>query len=117
MILNLNRWLFDKWIKNLRKKGWGVFRTVIVGTGHVAKLIADKIRKHPEIGYTFLGYVNGTPNGETELNKDDIVLGTVKDLEKLATQYDVDKIIIASPQLTHENILKIMLQSEKHILD
>ncbi len=116
LIINLDRWLFAKGLAYLRTKGWGVNRAIIIGTGHVAKLLADKIRRQPESGYLFVGFVNGTPEVKIEFPNEKPI-GTIQELDKLAVEFEVNKIIIACPELDRDKVLQLMLQSEKNIVD
>ena len=59
---------------------------IIVGSGHVAHLLADKIEKHPEYGLRVVGFVDrddrvASGNGKTAL------IGTTDDLPRLVREH------------------------------
>jgi exopolysaccharide biosynthesis polyprenyl glycosylphosphotransferase len=65
---------------------------LIVGSGHVGRLVAAYVESHPEAGRTVCGFLdNERPLGNR-------VIGRVSDLARLARTGFVDEVILAAPR-------------------
>lgn len=115
-LITLERFLFSILLHYLRKKGWGMTRTLIVGTGKMAKLIADNMKNHPESGYQFCGYVT-IPYSEANAALNQDIVGNLEDLSKIIRLQAIDKVLIASPELDRNLIFEVLLEVEKNIAD
>jgi exopolysaccharide biosynthesis polyprenyl glycosylphosphotransferase len=75
-----------------------VQNTLIVGRNPTARLVEDKIRRHPEYGLNVIGLVNEVDgqNGATDPVTGSPVLGSLTDLGRLAERHDVERVVIAS---------------------
>ena len=80
----------------------GGMPTVIVGAGHVGRLVAHRLRAHPELGLRPLGHVDDAPRfaGEGDLP----VLGTTSDLEQVASSREAGCVVITFSQLADERL-------------
>jgi exopolysaccharide biosynthesis polyprenyl glycosylphosphotransferase len=79
-------------------------RTLIVGSGLVARRLADRIQDHPELGLALTGYIDdhqdGVP-GEADLP----YLGGLPALSDLVALEQVDRVMIAFTRAHHEELL------------
>ena len=82
---------------------------IIVGSGHVAQLLAEKIGNHPEYGLNVVGFVDrdnlasvGSRNGKREL------IGTTEDLPRLVKQLGVHRVVIAFSTDSHQRTLQVI---------
>jgi exopolysaccharide biosynthesis polyprenyl glycosylphosphotransferase len=95
----------------LRRRGLWVDRLLIVGTEDVGRMILQKTRQMPRLGYTVVGFVDG----DTEAGQEIMgvpVLGGVDDLPDLIERHDVDEVIIGRPDLSHQEMLAIISRCE-----
>jgi len=95
----------------LRRQGWGRDRVLIVGTGDVGQMIFQKIQSNPGLGYEVTGFVitngsNGIPLGAQ-------ILGHAGDLALIIDEHQVDEVIIALPEATHQEILMLLSECER----
>jgi Undecaprenyl-phosphate glucose phosphotransferase len=84
---------------------------LIVGTGDVGRMILQKIRQVPTLGYHVVGFVDG----EAETGQEIIgvpVLGGVEDLPNLIREHAVQEVIIGRPELSHQDLLTIISRCE-----
>ena len=95
----------------LRERGWGRDRVLIVGTGDVGTMIYQKIQSNPGLGYEVAGLV--TVNGQSEVPSDLPILGEAGDLALLIRQHQIDEVIIALPEATHQEILMLISECER----
>lgn len=70
-------------------------RTVIVGAGETAQLVARKLVMHPEYGIELLGFVADDSNAPKWLADQTPVVGDRDALRELADQLDVERVIFA----------------------
>jgi len=80
---------------------------LVVGTGYVARLLADKIEKHPEYGLRVVGFVDrddrlAVASGHTQL------LGSTDDLPELIRTYGVQRVAIAFSTDSHDQTLQVI---------
>jgi exopolysaccharide biosynthesis polyprenyl glycosylphosphotransferase len=91
-----------------RRQAAYVQNVIIVGSGHVARTLHEKIDKHPEYGLRLVGFVdqdNGaSPNGAGTAAR----LGTTDALAELVRNHDVHRVVIAFSRDSHEQTLGVI---------
>jgi exopolysaccharide biosynthesis polyprenyl glycosylphosphotransferase len=85
-----------------------VQNVLIVGTGHVAHLLAGKIRKHPEYGLEVVGFVDHDDGAAFEGGAQIDLIGTTRDLPRLVRQHHVHRVAIAFSTDSHEETLEVI---------
>jgi exopolysaccharide biosynthesis polyprenyl glycosylphosphotransferase len=96
----------------LRKRGVWTDRLLIVGTGDVGRMILQKVRQMPSLGYRVIGFVDGdTPPGRQIMGVP--VLGSVDDLPDLIREHAIEEVIIGRSELTHQEALAIISRCER----
>jgi exopolysaccharide biosynthesis polyprenyl glycosylphosphotransferase len=96
----------------LRKRGLWADRLLIVGTGDVGRMILQKVRQMPQLGYQAIGFVDGEfASGQEIMGVP--VLGTVDDLPELITAHEIQEVIIGQPELSHQEALAIISRCER----
>lgn len=96
----------------LRRRGWGCDRLLIVGTGDVGRMVYQKVQSNPALGYEVAGFIaaNGS-EGDVPLGAE--VLGQAGELAPLIEKHQVDEVIIALPEATHQEILMLLSECER----
>jgi exopolysaccharide biosynthesis polyprenyl glycosylphosphotransferase len=79
-------------------------RTLIVGSGLVARRLADRIQDHPELGLTLTGYIDDFQEGVPG-TPDLPCLGGLPALSDLVALDQVDRVMIAFTRAHHEELL------------
>jgi exopolysaccharide biosynthesis polyprenyl glycosylphosphotransferase len=97
--------------ENLRERGIGKDRLVVVGTGDVARIIIQRIQWSPHLGYDLLGVINGDDSAQSFLGLP--ILGSEEDLPELIAKLDIDEVIIAIPEKGHREVVKVMSFCER----
>jgi exopolysaccharide biosynthesis polyprenyl glycosylphosphotransferase len=95
----------------LRKCGWGHDRVLVVGTGDVGQMILQKIQSNPGLGYAAIGFV--TADGQDGVPLGAPVLGHAGDLSLIIDEHQIDEVIIALPEATHQEILMLISECER----
>ncbi len=91
----------------LRRRGVGVTRIFVVGTGETAKVLLQRIKQDPGLGYRIVGIVSeGKSSGEVEGFK---IVGTLAQFTKLNEQYKADEVIFALPSSAHGQLISMLV--------
>ena len=96
----------------IRQRGVWTDRLLIVGTGEVGRMILQKIRQMPRLGYRVVGFVDG----EAAIGREIMgvpVLGGVDDIADLIREHEIREVIIGRPELSHQEILAIISRCER----
>jgi exopolysaccharide biosynthesis polyprenyl glycosylphosphotransferase len=99
-------WLF----RMVRGAGVGRDRVLIVGLGEVARMIVHKIRSRPSADFEVVGAVALKKSGAqaTDAIEGVPVLGSAENLPGLIALHRIDEIIIALPEVSHQETLAII---------
>jgi exopolysaccharide biosynthesis polyprenyl glycosylphosphotransferase len=91
---------------SMRARGMGEDRVLIVGEGAPVRLVLQRIRQVPELGYKPVGCLiaPGSDGHLAELP----VLGTTVDLAIAIREHRIDDVIVAMPTLSHEQLIEII---------
>lgn len=95
----------------LQARGWGEERVLIVGAGEVGRMVLLKIRRSPSLGYRVVGFVADDTNAKAVQSCP--ILGTTDDIPDLIETEQVKEIIIALPEASHHEILKIVSKCDR----
>ena len=92
-----------------RRNAAYIQNVIIVGSGQVARLLADKIGNHPEYGLEIVGFVDrdgraSPANGDRPLD----LLGSTSDLPRLVKAHSVHRVAIAFSTDSHEQTLAVI---------
>jgi len=80
-------------------------RLLLVGTGDVARVILQKTLQSPQLGYKVVGLVGKNGGGEVAGVP---VLGSRAQLAEVLRQHQVDEVVIALPEASHEELLDMI---------
>jgi len=85
-------------------------RLLLVGTGDVPRMILQKTLESPQLGYKVVGFVNGADNpGEVAGVP---LLGPQARLAEIVREHDVQEVIIALADASHEELLDMIAACE-----
>src|SRR6202521_3417901 len=98
-------------LRRLRARSWrrgeGIDRVVVVGSGAAADLILQRIRMFPDYGYQVVGVVaDDLKTGDAFGGAD--VLGTAGDLQQIVAERSVNLVFVAAPELSQDAILELV---------
>jgi len=97
----------------LRKRGYGEQRVLVVGAGEIGRTIMRNIVAQPGLGYRVIGFVDDRPDrGNTDIGRFR-GLGSTSGIPDLVKSHQVDVVIVALPWLYHRKILGIVAQCER----
>lgn len=91
----------------LRRGGIGVTRILVVGTGETAKVLLQRLKNNPGLGYRVAGIVSeGKTSGEVEGFK---IVGTLPKFTRLIQKYEPHEVIFALPSPAHGKLLPMLV--------
>jgi exopolysaccharide biosynthesis polyprenyl glycosylphosphotransferase len=82
--------------------------TIIVGAGDVGQLVARKLLQHPEYGINLVGFVDSAPKDRRQDLGHLTLLGSPAELPGLMKLYDVERVVIAFSNDSHEETLSLI---------
>jgi len=82
--------------------------TIILGAGDVGQLVAKKLRQHPEYGLNLVGFVDAEPKDRPASLNDLALLGGPEQLPQLVQILDVERVIVAFSNDSHEEMLDLI---------
>jgi exopolysaccharide biosynthesis polyprenyl glycosylphosphotransferase len=80
---------------------------IIVGSGYVARMLAEKIEKHPEYGLRVVGFVDRDDRG-VAANGETPFIGTPDGLPELVHEYGAQRVAIAFSTDSHDQTLRVI---------
>jgi exopolysaccharide biosynthesis polyprenyl glycosylphosphotransferase len=101
-------------LRQLRKKGLGVDRVLIVGAGEVGRTVMRNIVAQPGLGYHIVGFVDDDPEkGSTDIGRFR-AMGDTTNIPRLVKELAIDEVIVTLPWMYHRKIVSIIAQCERH---
>jgi exopolysaccharide biosynthesis polyprenyl glycosylphosphotransferase len=79
-------------------------RTLIVGSGEVARRLVDRLRHHDELGLTPIGYIDDGDGGTPGVRR----LGDFDVLPRLVAENRIDRVMVAFTRASHEDLLHVL---------
>jgi exopolysaccharide biosynthesis polyprenyl glycosylphosphotransferase len=91
----------------LRRQGIGVTRILVVGTGETARVLLQRLKHNPGLGYRVAGIVSEEkPSGEVEGIK---ILGNLARFSQLIQKYKPTEVIFALPASVHGKLVPMLV--------
>jgi exopolysaccharide biosynthesis polyprenyl glycosylphosphotransferase len=91
-----------------RRRTAYIQNVIIVGSGQVAHLLADKIEKHPEYGLRVVGFVDKDDRVFASGNGKGSLIGTTEDLPRLVRELGVHRVAVAFSTDSHNQTLSVI---------
>ncbi|GAB4543262.1 MAG: undecaprenyl-phosphate glucose phosphotransferase [Anaerolineae bacterium] len=111
LLIWLGRVIHARFQWGLQARGFNQVRLLIVGAGEIGRMLLQKIRQSPGLGYQVVGFVEDRNPPSNVLGVE--VLGSTSDLSRLIEAHQIDEVIIAIPEASHQEILSIITRCER----
>ncbi len=99
------------------KAGIGLKRVVIAGGGDLARLVADKLLEHRELGFKVLGFIDDRASGDHIGYRGLPLLGTLAEADEIIKQERVDHMYVALPLEEHVKMLGLVEMTNREGVD
>ncbi|MHB8499884.1 MAG: sugar transferase [Candidatus Acidiferrales bacterium] len=100
------RYAKRRYVLQRATRGEGVSRVLIVGAGTLGRALAAWLGENRHLGYEVCGFLDPHPNGDTR------VLGSVRDLRKVALGQFADQLFVTLPA-DREMVKEIFLEARR----
>ncbi len=98
---------------NLRRRGIGVDRVLVVGAGEVGRAVIRSLMANPALGYLLIGYVDDDPaKGDSGLGRIR-GFGGIDNIASVLNTENVNEVIVTLPWMYHRKIMQIVSECEK----
>jgi len=87
--------------------------TIIIGAGDIGQLAARKLVQHPEYRINLVGFLDTHPRIRRPELDHVALLGTPDQLMEFVAMLDIDRVIIAFSEATHEELLTMIRELRK----
>lgn len=104
------RLLIRSFQRNLLLNGIGRRKTVIIGYNNKAINVKNEIDKAKALGLDIVGFV--VLNGYSDKNRNEEILGSIKDIENIINKYNVKEVIIALDKHEHDQMLEVITKCD-----
>ena len=114
-LLSFSRLVKNLILAQLRERGIGVRRVLIVGAGEVGRMVMRIIVAQPQLGYHVVGFIDDDPGkGNSEIGRFK-GLGSIDNLRSLIQdeEHNIEEVLITLPWMYHRKIISIMAQCER----
>ena len=91
-----------------RRQGVGIQRVLVVGAGHMGKMIMQQLAGSPGLGYVLAGFCDDVSWAQRADFGRFQCLGAVDDLPNVIAEHSIDEVIIALPSAEHSRVLEIV---------
>ena len=105
----INRFIIRTIQRFYARRGKGLHRTIIIGTGQNAKVAYDDLIRNRTLGMDVMGYVQ--VNGkvpEPELGIDDLVIGHLDEIEQIISQNRVQEVLVAIEPERRKDLIDVI---------
>ena len=100
--------------RQMKRRGYQILRTLIVGSGETGRILVRQLRKHENKGIQIVGLVDdAAPCSDDSFWAGTPYLGVTNELESVIREHSVDDVYIAKPDLPHQFILDLIVKTEK----
>ncbi len=108
ILVTLSHVFMERMQRNARSKH--PERLLLVGTGEIARMIYQKTLQSPHLGYQVVGFVNENGAGGDVAGVP--ILGSRADLARILREHNVQEVVIALPDASHEEMLDMIAVCE-----
>jgi len=98
--------------KQMKKPISAQKRAIIIGAGDAGAMIAREITKAPDISYKLIGFLDDKKSKKGQIIYQTPVFGPLSRLEEIATQHQVEEVIIAIPSAKSSIIRDVVTQCQ-----
>jgi exopolysaccharide biosynthesis polyprenyl glycosylphosphotransferase len=112
LMLCVGRLVVSVTIGLLYRLGLGETRLLVVGSGHLGKMVMQHIAANPNLGYSIVGFLHDMNEPPSDFGRFKM-LGTLDDLGMAIRSMQVDEVIIALPAYMHQHAIKSVRLCER----
>lgn len=113
----LGRSLLAALLRALAQRGLGVQRVLVIGAGAEGLEVGGRLLGEPSRRYLLVGFLDDFESRVSIGERGFPVLGTSGVLSDVIAEHEIDKVIVAIPSLSHDDLLSILAEVEASYAD
>lgn len=113
----LGRSLLAWLLRALAQRGIGVQRLLVIGAGAEGREVGGRLIGDPSRRYQLVGFLDDFESHVPVGDRDVPVLGPSSALPDLIAEHEIDKVVVAIPSLSHDDLLAILADVEASYAD
>ncbi len=113
----LGRSLLATLLRLLAQRGIGVQRVLVVGAGAEGREVGGRLVGDPSRRYQLVGFLDDFESRVAIGDVEFPVVGTSAALADLIAEHEIDKVVVAIPSLSHDDLLAILADVEASYAD
>ncbi len=98
------------------RRGIGLRRVLVLGAGEVGSLVAERLRSHPDLGYSLLGFLDDKLTKGSRIGGVR-VMGKIAEIDKALGGGGVDEVIAALPPRAQHKLFKVASTCDKYYVN
>lgn len=112
VVLSIWRIIKRLFVNYIVARGYNNMNVLIVGKGKVGATLLNEIRKRPDMGLNVVGFLDDFKGMESDVKKDEKILGKIADFKKICRKEFVHKVFITVHH-NSEMFLQILEDAKK----
>ncbi len=114
-ITSINRFLIRTVQRFYARRGRGLHRTVIIGTGQNAKVAYDDLMRNRTLGMDVMGYVqlNGKMLDPDVGIEEEMVIGHLDDIDQILTDNQIQDVLVAIEPDRRKDLVEVISKIDK----
>ncbi len=112
----LGRSLLAAVLRALARRGAGVQRVLIIGAGAEGRMVARGFNADPSRRYLTVGFLDDFES-QVDVGRGIPVLGPPEALSEVIAEHEIDKVVVAIPSLSHDDLLAVLADVEAQYAD
>ena len=104
-------------LRLLAQRGIGVQRVLVVGAGAEGREVGGRLLRDPSRRYELVGFLDDFESSVSVGDLELPVLGPSAALSDLIAEHEIDKVVVAIPLLSHDDLLAILAEVEASYAD
>ncbi|MFH1542546.1 MAG: sugar transferase [bacterium] len=97
----------------VRKMGWGLKNTLLIGAGEMGQLLAKKLTSNLAHGYRVVGFLDDDPAKTGRSYFGLPVFGGLERVKEMIVEHQVEEVIIAITHIEADRVLDIITECER----
>ena len=104
-------------VKEMYLRGVNLKKVLVVGAGELGQKVAQRLDKHPEIGFSIVGFLSSSAEQTGEVLQNHRVLGMYDEMVRVIRENGVDQLFIALPLKENDRLEKILSSMGEETVD
>jgi Undecaprenyl-phosphate glucose phosphotransferase len=104
-------------VREMYIRGINLKKVLVVGAGELGQKVVERLDKHPEIGFSIVGYLSDSPENIGKTLKNHPVLGLYHEVVRVIREKKVDQLFIALPLKSSDRLEEILTSMGEETVD